>query len=244
MSTSVRSLAIAPVKSDVPRPTPEFLVVCREGTVFKAIAAAIRKVNGRLNCASGTGPALDYLLRRKIDGIVIDMNFPGALDFIRRVRSCNSNRSSVVFACMGALPETQCAFGAGANFVIHRPVIADKMAHMFTVARSMMVADKRRYGRHPLMVPVELKVKGHATECTMSNLSEGGMAIWWLHYLPPGTVLQFTFVLPFGGEIHGEGEIAWTAHDGLTGVRFHILRNQAYTHLSHWITRRDFKVAV
>jgi hypothetical protein len=244
MLTPVRAVSIDAVNPQSGRLLPEFLVVCSDRSVFKPVAGAIRQVNGRLNCASRTPAALDYLLRRKIDGIIIDMNLDCALDFIRRVRAGAGNRNSVVFACMGVLPETQHAFSAGANFVIHRPLVSDRMAHMFTVARGMMTSEKRRFFRHPLMVPVELTVKGRQSECTLSNLSEGGMAIWSLQYYPPGTALDFTFALPFGAQIHGTGEIAWTSEDGLAGVKFNILSDRVYTYLSDWIMRRDFKLGI
>ncbi len=243
MLTPMRAVSSDPVPRQAGRPA-EFLVVCKDRPVFKAVASAIRLVNGRLNCAPSASSALEYLRRRKIDGIVIDMNLQGSLDLIRRIRTGTSNRSSVVFACMGMLPETQHAFTAGANFVIHRPLISEKMAHMFTVARGMMTSDKRRYYRHQLMVPVEMNINGSDSECTMSNLSEGGMAIWSLNYHPPGTVLKFAFALPFGAEIHGQGEIAWTSPDGLAGVKFRILSDEIYTRLSDWIAQRDLRIAV
>jgi len=225
------------------RPYPEFLVVCGDRPVFKSLAAAIRHVNGRLNCAPSASSAGCYLARRKVDGIVIDMNVPGALELIQRARAASANKASVIFACMGVTAEAHFALRAGANFVIHRPLLPDKIAHMFSVAAGMMAAEKRRYFRHPLMVPVEMKVNGRDLESTMSNLSEGGMAVWSLHYHPPGSKVMFSFALPFGGEIRGTGTITWTNQDGLAGVKFNILSDQAYTHLAAWITGREAKPA-
>ena len=225
------------------RPLPEFLVVCGDRSVFKSLAGAIRQVNGRLNCAPSAHGAGCYLARRKVDGIVIDMKVPGALELIQRVRAASANKSSVIFACMGATTEAQFALRVGANFVMHRPLLPDKIARMFSVAAGMMSAEKRRYYRYPLMVPVELKVNGRVVESTMSNLSEGGMAIWSLHYHPPGSKVAFSFALPFGGQIQGSGEIAWTNQEGLAGLKFNILPDQAYTHLSAWISRRETRPA-
>ena len=235
----------APMTSAKPRvrPCPEFLVVCGDRPIFKTLAAAIRQVNGRLNCAPSAASAGCYLARRKVDGIVIDMKVPGALELIQRARAASANKASVIFACMGATAEAHFVLRAGANFVIHRPLLPDKIAHMFSVAASMMAAEKRRYFRHALMVPVEMKVNGRSLESTMSNLSEGGMAVWSLHYHPPGSRVTFSFALPFGGEIQGTGTITWTNQDGLAGVKFNILSDQAYTHLSVWITGREAKPA-
>ena len=198
-------------------------------------------VNGRLNCAPAVSPARSYVTRRKVDGIVIDMGLPGALDLIAQVRSGSSNRLTVVFACMGASPENQFAIRAGANFVLHRPLFAEKVAHIFTVASGMMVSEKRRYFRYPLMVPVEITMRERQIESTLSNLSEGGMAVWSLYYHPPGSLVEFVFEIPFGGLVRGSGEVAWTNAEGLAGIKFNILRDSAYTQLSSWIALRDTK---
>src|SRR5262245_61934013 len=108
----------------------EFMVVCNDASIFRAVAAAIRKVNGRLNCAPGTNGAWDYLSRRKVDGIVVDMGMPGALEMINRLRVASCNRSSVVFACMGSSTETQFAIRSGANFVLHHPLVPEKIAYI------------------------------------------------------------------------------------------------------------------
>jgi CheY-like chemotaxis protein len=220
------------------RPEFEFLVVCKDNPVFQTVAAAIRQVKGRLNCAPSAATARDYVAWRKVDGIVIDMNIPGALELIRRVRAATPNRFSAVFACTGSSPETQTAIGAGANFVIHRPLLPEKVARVLNAATDMMGAEKRRHLRYPLMVPVELRMNQRQVESTMSNLSEGGMAIWSLYYHVPGSTIQFAFEIPFGGLVSGEGKVAWTNADGLAGIRFHNLSQQALDHLSGWIARR------
>jgi hypothetical protein len=221
------------------RNNPEFLVVCSDTSLFRTVASAIRLVKGRMNCAHSIPPAQSYITRRKVDGIVIDMGLPGALDLICQVRRGSSNRMTVIFACMGSSPENQFAIRAGANFVLHRPLRPDKFAHIFTVAAGMMVSEKRRYFRYPLMVPVETTMRERQVESTMANLSEGGMAIWSLYYHAPGSRVQFAFEIPFGGLIRGTGEVAWTNADGLTGIRFNIMNDRAYTQFSTWIERRN-----
>jgi FixJ family two-component response regulator len=219
----------------------EFLVVCSDNSIFKTLAAAIRQVNGRMACTPHVETARDYVARRKVDGIVIDMSLPGAMDLIGRVRGSPPNRSTVVFACMGRVPESQFAIRAGANFVLHQPYAPARVAGTFSAATAMMVAEKRRHFRYPLMVPVELNVRDREMEGTMSNLSEGGMAIWSLFYYAPGTTIEFAFELPFGGLVRGTGEVAWTNADGLTGIKFDALPDRSYTHLSGWIVRSETK---
>ena len=221
------------------QPGLEFLVVCNESVVFNTVTEAIHAMRGRLNCASNIASAGDYIARRKIDGIVIDMTLQGTLELIDRVRRGNANKFSVIFACLGPTMEPQFALRAGANFVFSRSTEISQIERLFSAAASMMVAEKRRFFRYPLMVPVQLKVDNKDMEGTMANLSEGGMAIWCLQDTPRGATIQFSFELPFGGLIQGKGEIAWGSADGTVGIKFHILQDQAYTHLSGWLGRCD-----
>lgn len=217
----------------------EFLVVCDDYAVLKAITVSIQKLQGRLNCAPSTVSAQEYIGRRKIDGIIIDMSVPGALDLIRAVRKGNSNKLSIVFACARTPEEAGGAIYSGANYAVRKPVTEEKMFLTLNTAATMMAAEKRRYFRYPLMVSVALVLDGKETRATMSNLSEGGMAVLCMANCPVGVSIQFAFELPFGGPIHGKGTITWANSEGLVGIQFTSLQESAYTHLSEWISRRE-----
>jgi hypothetical protein len=240
------SAAKSPVEATSPAHVshgPEFLVVCNDPFVFRAVAGAVRKVNGRLNCAPAVNAARDYLTRRKVDGIVIDLSLEGAMELVQRIRTVTTGKPMVIFAYAWHDEQTQCALRAGVNFVLRQPLIADKIANIFALSTTMMTSEKRRYSRYPLMVPVNLEVNGAHAECTMSNLSEAGMAIWSIHNYSLGSILRFSFELPFGERIEGKGEVTWTTPDGLAGVRFNILSDNAYSSLSNLIALRNTKPA-
>ena len=69
------------------------------------------------------------------------------------------------------------------------------------------------------------------------------MAIWSVQTYARGAKLNFSFELPFGGRIAGNGEVTWVNADGLAGVRFNILSDQAYSSLSNWIALRNTRPA-
>lgn len=238
MAVFSKNLATA-LASAPARPALQFLVISDDKALVQTIAAVVEAVEGRLNCASAA-TAREFIARQRVDGIVVDLKLAGALEMMKKVRASSANRSAVVFACLSSEPETQLAIHAGANFVLRPPLVKEKIAHVFTTAVPMMMAEKRQSFRYPLMVPVELRIKGRDVESTMSNLSEGGMAIWSLFYHAPGTTIQFAFELPFGGLVRGYGDVAWSNGDGLAGIRFHTLLGEAASHLSAWLQRRDY----
>jgi hypothetical protein len=194
-----------------------------------------------MNCAPSTLSARDYISRRKIDGIIIDLNIEGALELVDGVRKGNSNRFSVVFACVRSPEEATSAIQAGANFVVHRPLTEEKMFQTLNAAAALMSSERRRYFRYALMVPVALKFGGVEMRATMSNLSEGGMAVCCLSEKQAGSDVNFSFNLPFGGVIHGKGEVAWINAEGLTGIKCHILHDNGHDSLSQWVKRRAFE---
>lgn len=214
----------------------EFLLVCDDAAVVTRVAAAVDRIGGQLSCTDKPSSACDSITQRQPDAIVIHMDLPGSLDLLRRLRRSCSIRRSVIFAWVGEAAESQDAIRAGANFILQQPLEMEKIAHIFRAAEEMMLPERRRYFRSPLMVPVELQMKQRRVESTMSNLSKGGMAIWSLYYHIPGSPVRFAFEIPFGGVIRGEGEVAWTDADGLAGIRFHALPDQAHAHLAEWIS--------
>jgi hypothetical protein len=224
------------------RPGPEFLVVCADNSVFKVLSLAIRCVKGRLNCAPTATSAHDYVVRRRVDGIVVDMNVPGAAELIQSIRATDCTRTSVIFACMGALPDGARS-AAGTNFLIHPPFVSSKIAQMFNMAAPLMRADKRRFYRRAVMVPVTLRLGARKLGSTTKNLSEGGMTLWSLEFYMPGSQLEFVLDIPYAGTIRGGGEIVWNKRQGLAGVKFNILPNESYSDLSGWINQESLKRA-
>jgi hypothetical protein len=242
MAASIKNLAALRASAAQTRPALNFLAVSGDKLLQQIVAAAVESLQGRLNCASTAETARDIIVGCRLDGIVIDMNLSGALETLTQVRASSANRSAVVFACLGSGPEVQSAVPAGAhgaNFVLRPPLGKEKVFHLFATAVPMMMAEKRQSFRYPLMVPVELKIGDRAVETTMSNLSEGGMAIWSLFYHSPGMSVQFAFELPFGGLVRGHGHVAWSNGDGLAGIRFLALPGEASSHLSAWLQRRN-----
>src|SRR5262249_28500517 len=118
MAASIKNLAALRASPAQTRPALEFLVVSGDESLLQLVAEGVESVRGRLNCASTAATARDYIARRRVDGIVVDMKLSGALEVLGQIRASSANRSAVVFACLGSGPETQSAVQAGANFAL------------------------------------------------------------------------------------------------------------------------------
>lgn len=188
-------------------------------------------------------PTLDsarhYLERRKIDGIFVDPEVPGALELLYLIRQGSSNRYAVIFACVRSAKEASEMLGAGANTVLHKPLTAETVVSHITAAKEAMARERRRYFRHAISLPVSLTVAGTEHRATITNLSEGGMAVRVAKPLEHSSLVDFAFELSPGPAISGRGQITWANSGGIVGVAFHYLRGQGKDHFQSWLTERQ-----
>ena len=213
-------------------------MLCDDYQALKEITKAVNDSKGKLSCAPNPASAQEYTARRKLDGIIVDLRVEGALELIQAVRNGSSNKFSAVFACVASAGEATLALSSGANFVVHYPFTSEKMSQVFRSAAAMMTAEKKRYFRYALVMPVSLKTGSKEFRATLSNLSEGGMAVWCVPLQHAETTISFSFDLPFGRSIQGRGEVTWANSEGLLGIKFHYLADGAYQHLKSWLDQR------
>src|SRR5229473_2752726 len=112
----------------------DLLVVCDDYQVLKAASEWINKASGRVNCVPDAASAKTYITRRKMDGIVLDMRMAGSLELITAIRSGNSNRLSIIFACVAGAQEVTTILQMGANFILHAPWTEEKFVQAFKAA--------------------------------------------------------------------------------------------------------------
>jgi len=220
----------------------EFLLVSTDYKTLSAVNGGLKQCGAVLDFVPTTDSALQFIGRRRIDGVFVDLAVTGALDLILSIREGSSNRHAVIFACVQSAAEAAPALGAGANFAIHKPVTAESVRAHVTTARNVMVRERRRYFRHAVSLPVSLTVRGAEHRATITNISEGGMAVRVtkpLQASPILSVVDFAFELASGPAVSGRGQITWANTEGLMGVTFHFLRGNGQDDLLTWFNQRQ-----
>lgn len=221
--------------------TFDFLLVSSDYDLLKAVTAAVKQLDGKLNVVTSAATARDYVKRRKLDGIVLDLSVPGAMDVIAEIRDGHSNRFATIFTAVANSTESAAAISAGANHAVQRPVTTERASAAFEAARGTMTRERRRYFRHEVDFAVKLATAGVAEhKATVTNLSEGGMAVRGGRKLPPSSMIEFSFELPStpGVPIRGKGEVAW-ANEGALGIRFHVFLGGGERQLLNWLQARE-----
>jgi PilZ domain-containing protein len=217
----------------------EFLLVSNEYATLTAVSGGVKKYGAKFALVPTAEAGREYLERKKIDGVFVDTQVAGALELIEAVRRGPSNAKAAIFVCVKSSRETTAALNAGANFVLKSPLTIDSVALHITIAKEIMLRERRRYFRHPVNRPITLRNGGAEQLGRVTNLSEGGMAVRGSKPLKHAVGVEFEFELGLGAELHGKGLVAWTSSDGMAGILFQTLHGMGRGHLEAWLTARE-----
>jgi response regulator RpfG family c-di-GMP phosphodiesterase len=216
-----------------------FVLVSSDYATMNAVSGGLRKYGAKFILVPTAEAARDCLKRRKIDGVFVDLEVPGALGVMEGIRKGTSNNKAVIFACVTDAKEYTHALSVGANFLIKKPLREDSVALHITIAKELLERERRRYFRHAVNFPVLLKDGDVEQYARMTDLSEGGMAARLSKPLKHSSVIDFAFDLSFGASISGKGQVAWINSEGQAGILLQILHGKGREHLDAWLTAQE-----
>jgi CheY-like chemotaxis protein len=219
--------------------TLEFVVVSSDYATATAVSRGLKKYGAKFSFSPTADSARECLSRRKIDGVFVDLEVPGALGLIAAIRKGTSNSKAVIFACVQSSKESTVTLSAGANFLLLKPVTAENVALHITIAKELLGRERRRYFRHPVNLPVVLRDGDGEQRARMTDLSEAGMAVRATKPLKHSAVIEFEFELSLGARVSGKGQVAWTSKEGLAGILIQIFHGKGREQLEAWLVARE-----
>ena len=167
--------------------------------------------------------ALQQLDEQRFDAIILDYRSDrSSQEFLTRWRQSGKNRDTMLIAIVDGEFNARPAFGMGANFVLYRPLSAERTRVSLRAARGLIRRERRRTPRIPLKTPASVAYPGAAElSATLNDLSEGGTSLTTSKQLPPACKVYFEFALPGQQQlVRLSGEVAWRDSTGRTGIRF------------------------
>src|SRR5215471_5995555 len=170
----------------------EFVLVSSDYAMMQAVSKGVKKFGARFVLVPTAHEARECLNRRKIDGLFVDMEVPGALGLIESTRKGTSNNKAVIFACLVNTKESTQILAVGANFLLRKPLTEDSVAMHITISKELLLREQRRYFRHSVNLSVTLKEGNLEQQARITNLSGGGLAVRTVRPLKYGAVLDFT----------------------------------------------------
>jgi CheY-like chemotaxis protein len=217
----------------------DFVLVSSDYATMQAVSKAVKKFGSKFVLVPTAHEARECVNRRKIDGLFVDMEVPGALGLIESTRKGASNNKAVIFACLVNAKESAQTLALGANFLLRKPLTEDGVAMHITIAKELLLRERRRYFRHAVNLAVTLKEGVAEQQARITNLSGGGLAVRTVKPLKQGAVLDLTFELSMGARISGRGQVAWVNSEGMAGIILQTLRGKGSEQLDAWLASQE-----
>jgi DNA-binding NtrC family response regulator len=216
----------------------ESLLLSRDVEVIRILQPALEKLSIAVEVCRGVSSGQEILRTEKFDAVLVDCDdLKGALVVFESLRKSASNKNTVTFAILNGSTTTQQAFQMGANFVLQKPISALNAKRCLGAAINFMVREQRRYFRHPVEIPVAIAFgEGQKMKATITNISEGGMAIFFRGQLPKGAISTANFKLPgTATPLEPKVQIAWMDESGHAGLRFSEMPKEGLEQLNRWL---------
>ncbi len=179
------------------------------------------------------------LTEQKFDAVIVDYDDPhSAALVLQNAYQASSGHNTVTVALLSDKTKVRNVFGAGANFVLYKPISEQQAQGSLRAATALIRRELRRSFRVPVQLPVQLRVmqNGAEMEGILLDLSEDGMDVLAEQPLCPSATIAVHFSLPQPDtEFEVRGEVAWANPNGESGVRFVDLAENLRTSLRAWV---------
>jgi CheY-like chemotaxis protein len=186
----------------------------------------------------GYPDALCRLTDQKFDAVIVDYDDPHSASLVlQNAYQSSAGHTPVTVALLGDKTKVRHVFGAGANFVLYKPINREQAEASLRAATALMKRERRRSFRVPVQLPVQLRLEnGPAMEGILLDLSEDGLDVLAATPLCPGAIINAFFSLPDQiAELDVRGEVAWANPNGESGVRYIELPDNIRQALKTWV---------
>jgi CheY-like chemotaxis protein len=217
--------------------TFQSLLVCKDEQATDVLTSVLAGFGLGVQCC-GYPDALCRLTEQKFDAVIVDYDDPhSAALVLQNAYQASAGHNPVTVALLGDKTKVRHVFGAGANFVLYKPVSQAQAEASLRAATALIKRERRRSFRVPVQLPVRLRVdNGAEMEGILLDLSEDGLDVLAAQPLCPSAIITARFSLPDQDEdIDIRGEVAWANPNGESGVRYVDLAESLRETLRSWV---------
>jgi CheY-like chemotaxis protein len=213
------------------------LLVSRDEEAAEVLTPLLSRCGVAVSCC-GYPEALCRLTEEKFDAVMVDFDEPHSASLVlENASGATSGVKAVTIALLSDKTKVRKVFGAGANFILYKPISVEQAEASLRAATALIKRERRRSFRVSVQAPIQLQIQnGPPLEAILLDLSEDGMDVLAAQPLCPGATLTAQFNLPESAtEIQAGGEIAWASPNGQAGVRFIDLSETLRATLKSWV---------
>lgn len=222
------------------------LVVCADAEAVRVLTPILAERGLEVETCVNLTLASDRVAARPFAVVLVDCeDEPAAIDLMAATRSSADNKAVLIVAIVDSHNETRELFAQGANFLLFKPVSAERVAESLQAAWSLLPSERRVKDRVHVSTQASISYATTADAPTpLLNLSEGGAALHSQANLPPPCRVYFQFTLPGDPAIvRLSGEVVWQDSRGQVGVHFTHVPQTSRRALDSWLSRNRTQYA-
>ncbi len=158
--------------------TFQSLLVCKDEQATDVLTSVLAGFGLGVQCC-GYPDALCRLTEQKFDAVIVDYDDPhSAALVLQNAYQASAGSNTVTVALLNDKTKVRHVFGAGANFVLYKPISQQQAEASLRAAIALMKRERRRSFRVPVQLAVKLQVEnGAEMEGILLDLSEDGLDV-------------------------------------------------------------------
>ena len=226
------------------------LLVSKDDLSAEALIQVLAQFGIAVERPNTPDAAVAHLANERFDQVVVDFDDPEAaslvLEACRRLPGAQSH-PPVTVALLHDASQIRSILGAGAHFILTRPIAAEQAQNTFRAATALLKRERQQLARVAVQAAVSIQTGdgnkddgNKKVEGILLELSNQGMEVLAAQPLPSGAPVGFSFELPNGGPgLEGKAKVAWSIDNGQTGLRALEMDAKMRQEMSAWLAARS-----
>ncbi len=220
------------------------LLMSKDDLTAETLIQVLVQFGVAVDRSNAANVALSRLAEERFDLAIVDFDdHEAALQMLERCRGLAGpdRNPPVTVALLPDASQIRSILGAGAHFILIKPVAYEQAQNTFRAATALLRRERRQSARIAVQAAISLTVNGGtAVEGILLDLSMGGLDVLAAKPLPATTVAHISFELPdVPGTIEGSAEVAWSTANGQTGLRFLDMDVPTRERMGEWLGARS-----
>jgi CheY-like chemotaxis protein len=214
------------------------LLVSRDDQAVEALTPVLADFGLTVH-RCGYPDALCLVSEQKFHMVLVDFDDPHSATLtFENLSAARFRTHAITVAVLADRSKVRNAFGAGASFVLYKPINVEQAGGTLRAAVSLIRSERRSSFRVPVQVPVTLTSNNDEGSINgiLLDLSEDGVDVLASQPLYCSAVLSAHFMLPdLASELNLPGEVVWANPNGESGIRFADVQHQMRASLRTWL---------
>ena len=224
------------------------LLVSKDDLTAETLIQALAQFGVAVDRSNAADVAMTRLTEERFDQVIVDFDadFDNPetasllLEGCRRLAGPGRN-PPVTIALLHDASQMRSILGAGAHFILTKPIAPEQAQNTLRAATALLKHERRQSLRVAVQAAISIRLdESNTVEAILLDLSTGGMDALAAKPLPSAALVQVSFQLPDGAAgITADAEVAWSAANGQTGLRFLDMDVKMREEMGEWLAARS-----